>query len=150
MTPNIGINDRIARLIIGVVLISLALIYKSTFMALGGLFSIYEAVSSWCVFYQILGKNTCPIKSPKPTFKWKETLIVGLRILFVAIVLNIFARLVGLSTWYEFLNKPSKVLSWDNYIFLFFVYPFILGLVGKWKGTRSPNVQTRVKYSKGR
>ena len=150
MTPNIGINDRIARLIIGVVLISLALIYKSTFMALGGLFSIYEAVSSWCVFYQILGRNTCSIKNPKSAIEWKETLIVGLRILFVAIVLNIFARLVGLSTWYEFLNKPSKVLSWDNYIFLFFVYPFILGLVGKWKGTRSPNVQTRVKYSKGR
>src|SRR3989338_2144173 len=94
MKPNIGTNDRIARLIIGVVLISLALISKSTFMALGGLFSIYEAFSSWCVFYQLLGKNTCPIKSPKPTFRWKETLIVGLRILFVAIVLNIFARLV--------------------------------------------------------
>ena len=150
MKPNIGINDRIARLIIGVVLISLALIYKSTFMALGGLFGIYEAFSSWCVFYQLLGRNTCPIKNPKSAIEWKETLIVGLRILFVAIVLNIFARLVGLSTWYEFLNKPSKVLSWDNYIFLFFVYPFILGLVGKWKGTRSPNVQTRVKYTQRR
>lgn len=134
MKPNIGTNDRIARLVIGVVLISLALINKSTFMALGGLFSIYEALSSWCVFYQLLGKNTCPIKNPKPTFNWKETLIAGLRILLVAIVLNILARFVGLSTWSDFLNKPSKVLSWDNYIFLFFVYPFILGLVGKWKG----------------
>ena len=133
MKPNIGTKDRIVRLIIGVVLISLALIYKSTFMALGGLFSIYEAFSSWCVFYQLLGRNTCPIESPKNAFKWKETLIVGLRILFSAIVLNIFARFVGLSTWYDFLNKPSKVLSWDNYIFLFFLYPFILGLVGKWK-----------------
>ena len=133
MKPNIGTRDRIIRLIIGVVLISIAVIYKSTFMALGGLFSIYEAFSSWCVFYQLLGKNTCPIENQKPTFKWKETLIVGLRILFVAIVLNIFASFVGLSTWYVFLNAPTKVLSWDNYIFLFFVYPFILGLVGKWK-----------------
>ena len=133
MKPNIGTKDRIARLIIGVVLISLALIYKSTFMALGGLFSIYEAFSSWCVFYQLLGRNTCSIESPKNAFKWKETLIVGLRILLSAIVLNIFASFVGLSTWYDFLNKPSKVLSWDNYIFLFFVYPFILGLVGKGK-----------------
>lgn len=133
MKPNIGTYDRIARFIIGVVLISLALIFKSAFMALGGLFSIYEAVSSWCVFYQILGKNTCSIKNPKSAFKWRETLIVGLRILFVAVVLNVFARFVGLSTWYDFLNKPSKVLSWDNYIFLFFVYPLILGLVGKWK-----------------
>ena len=58
---------------------------------------------------------------------------MGLRILFSAIVLNIFAKFVGLSTWYDFLNKPSKVLSWDNYIFLFFVYPFILGLAGRWK-----------------
>jgi len=56
---------------------------------------------------------------------------VGLRILLSAIVLNILACFVGLSAWYDFLNKPSKVLSWDNYIFLFFVYPFILGLVGK-------------------
>src|SRR3990167_10371717 len=133
MKPNIGTKDRIVILIIGVVLISLAVINKSTFMALGGLFSMYEAFSSWCVFYQLLGRNTCSIKNPKPTFRWKETLIVGLRILLSAIVLNIFARIVGLSTWYEFLNKPSKVLSWDNYIFLFFVYPFILGLVGKWK-----------------
>ena len=134
MKPNIGTNDRIARLIIGVVLISLALIYKSAFMALGGLFSIYEAVSSWCVFYQILGRNTCSIKNSKTAIEWKETLIAGLRILFSAVVLNIFAKFVGLSTWYDFLNTPSKVLSWDNYIFLFFVYPFILGLVGKWKG----------------
>src|SRR3990167_2206025 len=133
MKPNIGTKDRIVRLIIGVVLISLALIYKSTFMALGGLFSIYEAFSSWCVFYQLLGRNTCLIKNPKPTFKWKESLIVGLRILFVAIVLNVLAKSVGLSTWYDFLNTPGKVLSWDNYIFLFFVYPFILGLVGKGK-----------------
>ena len=131
MKPNIGTKDRIIRLVIGVVLISLALIYKSAFMTLGGLFSIYEAFSSWCVFYQILGRNTCSIKSPKPTFKWKETLIIGLRILLSAIVLNIFAKFVGLSTWYDFLSAPAKVLSWDNYIFLFFVYPFILGLVGK-------------------
>src|SRR3990167_211306 len=133
MKPNIGRKDRIVRFVIGVVLISLALIYKSTFMALGGLFSIYEAFSSWCVFYQLLGRNTCPIENSKSVFRWKETLVVGLRILLSAIVLNIFARFVGLSTWYDFLNKPSKVLSWDNYIFLFFVYPFILGLVGKWK-----------------
>src|SRR3990170_5495741 len=134
MKPNIGTNDRIARLIIGVVLISLAVINKSTFMALGGLFSIYEAVSSWCVFYQILGRNTCPIKNPKSAFEWKETLVAGLRILLSAIVLNIFAKFVGLSSWYDFLNSPGKVLSLDNYIFLFLVYPFILGLVGKWKG----------------
>jgi len=56
---------------------------------------------------------------------------VGLRILLSAIVLNILARFAGLSTWNDFLNAPTKVLSWDNYIFLFFVYPFILGLVGK-------------------
>ena len=133
MKPNIGTKDRIARLIIGVVLISLALIYKSAFMALGGLFSIYEAASSWCVFYQILGRNTCKVESPKSAISWKETLVVGLRILFSAIVLNFFAKFVGLSTWYDFLNSPTKVLSWDNYIFLFAVYPFLLGFVSKWK-----------------
>ena len=133
MKPNIGTKDRIARLVIGVVLISLALINKSTFMALGGLLSIYEALSSWCVFYQLLGRNTCPLKNPKKSFEWKDTLIVGFKILIVAIVLNIFARFIGFSTWYDFLNAPTKVLSWDNYIFLFAVYPFLLGFVSKWK-----------------
>ena len=47
MKPNIGTKDRIVSLEIGVVLVSLALINKSTFMALGGLFSIFEAFSSW-------------------------------------------------------------------------------------------------------
>ena len=133
MKPNIGTKDRIVRLVIGVVLISLALINRSTFMALAGLFSIYEALSSWCVFYQLLGRNTCPIKNPKKSFEWKETLIMGFKILIVAIVLNIFARFIGLSTWYDFLNAPTKVLSWDNYIFLFAVYPFLLGFVSKRK-----------------
>ena len=102
-------------------------------MALAGLFSLYEAVSSWCVFYQLLGRNTCPIKNPKLAFDWKSTLAVGLKILFAAVVLNILAHFVGLSTWYDFLNKPTKVLSWDNYIFLFAVYPFLLGYVARWK-----------------
>src|SRR3989338_10421615 len=112
MKPNIGTKDRIARLLIGVVLISLALINKSTFMALAGLFSIYEALSSWCVFYQLLGRNTCPIKNPKKSFEWKETLIVGLRILIVAIVLNIFARFAGLFNFDDFFFWAAKRFFW--------------------------------------
>lgn len=133
MKPNIGTFDRLVRFVIGIILIALAIPSKSTFMALGGLFSLYEAFSSWCVFYQLLGRNTCPIKNPKSTFEWKNTYIVGLKILFIAIVLNILAHFVGLSTWYDFINDPTKILSWDNYIFLFIVYPFLLGFVALWK-----------------
>lgn len=133
MKQNIGTNDRIIRLIIGVVLISLAIVSKSTFMALAGLFSLYEAVTSWCVFYQLLGRNTCPIKNTKNAFEWKNTFTVGLKILFIAIVLNILAHFTRLSTWYDFLNEPTKKLSWDNYIFLFAVYPYLLGFVARWK-----------------
>jgi len=133
MNPNIGTKDRIARLIIGIILISLAILGKSTLLALAGIFSIYEAVSSWCIFYQILGRNTCQVKNPKPSFDWKQNLLSGIKILFLAIILNIFANYVGLSTWYDFLSNPKKLLSWDNYIFLFFIYPFLLGFVAKWK-----------------
>ena len=133
MKPNIGTYDRLVRLVIGIVLISLAIVNKSTLMALGGIFSLYEAVSSWCVFYHFLGKNTCPIKNPKSSFEWKSTLARGLKILFFAIVLNIIAHFAGLSTWNDFINVPTKKLSCDNYIFLFAVYPFLLGFVSKWK-----------------
>jgi hypothetical protein len=54
--------------------------------------------------------------------------IIGIAILVTAIVLNIIAKLLNVSTWYDFiqnktLNNPLEI------IWLFIIYPFVLGLV---------------------
>ncbi|MBN9378961.1 MAG: DUF2892 domain-containing protein [Chlamydiales bacterium] len=58
---NIGTSDRILRLTIALIFFGLALWQKSWILALVGLFTLYEAAASWCVLYQLIGKNTCPI-----------------------------------------------------------------------------------------
>jgi hypothetical protein len=61
MKRNIGTADRIIRLAIAILLLVYSWVAGS-WIALGlGLFTLYEAVASWCVLYQILGKNSCPI-----------------------------------------------------------------------------------------
>ncbi len=65
MKKNIGNVDRIIRALIGVILIAADLYLRSGILFIAGIFSIYEALSSWCFFYQIIGKNTCPISSKK-------------------------------------------------------------------------------------
>ena len=67
MTKNIGTIDRIMRLVIGVVLVAVALfivtvLWLKVVIILLALFTFYEALSSWCLFYQLIGKNTCPIE----------------------------------------------------------------------------------------
>jgi len=61
MEKNIGTADRILRGFFGVVLLGLAWWYASWILLAVSLFCFYEALSSWCVMYQILGKNSCPI-----------------------------------------------------------------------------------------
>lgn len=63
MKKNIGTNDRILRLLIGLLLLAFAW-WQSSWIALAfAIFTFYEALSSWCVFYQLIGKNSCPIDS---------------------------------------------------------------------------------------
>ena len=61
--------------------------------------------------------------------------IIGICILFVAIIANIIAEKLGLSTWYDFSFQLSK-RGWTvikevgllSGLWLFILYPFILGL----------------------
>lgn len=130
MKQNIGYIDRVLRVIIGVVLLLLGLSSKSGFLLLGSLFSFYEAFSSWCLFYQLIGKNTCPIPAKeRSTIPFFKPFCVGLCILVGAILLNYLAGLMQWQTWYDFLINDAKILSIDNYIFLFIVYPFALGMI---------------------
>lgn len=67
MKKNIGTRDRIMRLVMGVVCIAVALLFVSsmlgkTLLILVGVFCVFQAAMSWCLWYQITGKNTCPTK----------------------------------------------------------------------------------------
>lgn len=65
MKPNIGLPDRLLRLLIAVILFALAWMFipeiTGYIFLIFGLFTTYEALASWCIMYQLLGINTCPI-----------------------------------------------------------------------------------------
>ena len=58
--------------------------------------------------------------------------VIGISILIVAIIANFFAKIIGISTWYDFLNSftdsTTSNFKFIDYIWLFFIYPIILGL----------------------
>ncbi len=67
MKKNIGTFDRVVRLVIGIILFVIAFVILipvvlKVILILFGLFCLYEALTSWCAFYQLIGKNTCPIQ----------------------------------------------------------------------------------------
>ncbi len=67
MKRNIGQKDRWARAILALILALVTFLKLSgVWMIIGGLISVfimYQAVSGWCLLYQLMGKNTCPIDS---------------------------------------------------------------------------------------
>lgn len=62
MQKNIGTSDRIVRFILALAFFTLAYWQSSVVFLIVGLFTLYETLVGWCLFYQIIGKNTCPIK----------------------------------------------------------------------------------------
>lgn len=59
---NIGRNDRLLRLAIGVALLLWAITTTwSPILIFFSGFALFEAIFSWCGFYAAMGKNTCPI-----------------------------------------------------------------------------------------
>lgn len=66
MKKNIGTKDRALRAGMGAVLLLAAVVVESlplkAVLAIAAFFSIFQAVTSWCALYAILGKNTCPVK----------------------------------------------------------------------------------------
>ncbi len=57
---NLGTADRLLRTAIGCVLLVLAWWVSSWILLLFALFTFFEAWMSWCIFYQLIGKNSCP------------------------------------------------------------------------------------------
>ncbi len=65
MKPNIGTPDRLLRLAMAILLLLGAWWWSSWILLAVSLFVFYEAIVGWCVLYQLLGKNSCPIDSNK-------------------------------------------------------------------------------------
>jgi|AntRauTorckE6833_2_1112554.scaffolds.fasta_scaffold316358_1 hypothetical protein len=56
--------------------------------------------------------------------------IVGWSILVAAIIINALANKITLLTWYTYLTKIPGQVSAIDYVFLYVIYPLLLGLVG--------------------
>jgi hypothetical protein len=61
MQKNIGPADRVIRALIGLFFLLGAWVYSSWILLAVALFCFYEAIASWCLMYQLMGKSSCPI-----------------------------------------------------------------------------------------
>lgn len=61
MEANEGMLDRIVRVIVGLVLISLVFIGPQTIWGLVGLVPLITGAVGFCPLYKIFGLNTCPL-----------------------------------------------------------------------------------------
>jgi Protein of unknown function (DUF2892) len=52
-------------MVLGLLLLFCAFWIMSWIVLIMAVFVLFEALMSWCVIYQILGKNSCRIKSKK-------------------------------------------------------------------------------------
>ena len=59
MKKNIGSGDRILRFIFGIFLLLFAWWQTSWITLAFAAFIFYEVLTSWCIFYQFIGKNSC-------------------------------------------------------------------------------------------
>lgn len=64
--------------------------------------------------------------------------LLGVSILLGAIALNWAASKFGLSTWYDFVKKPSDT-SAISLVWLFVIYPLALGAIAYFAGKILPN-----------
>lgn len=61
-TMNIGTNDRVIRLLLGITLFLWAVTTNwSGIVIFAAGFCLFEAIFSWCGLFALMGKNTCPI-----------------------------------------------------------------------------------------
>lgn len=63
MKTNVGGFDRIARIVIGIVALSLTQFGPATPWGYIGIVPLLTGLMSTCPLYSILGINTCPLKN---------------------------------------------------------------------------------------
>ena len=61
MTRNEGNLDRILRLVLGIILLSLVFVGPKTMWGLIGIIPLATAFIGWCPLYAIFGISTCPM-----------------------------------------------------------------------------------------
>ncbi len=61
MTKNIGSADRTIRIVLGLIILALGVIYKN-YLGLLGLLPLATALVRWCPTYLLFGINTCRSK----------------------------------------------------------------------------------------
>ena len=68
MQINVGNLDRIVRIVVGLVLLSLPLWLDSSWRWLGliGIMPLITGLAGGCPGYRLLGLSTCPIQKKKP------------------------------------------------------------------------------------
>jgi hypothetical protein len=62
MTKNVGGIDKIARFIVGVVLIALAATGSIGAWGWIGVVPLFTALIGWCPLYPLIGVSSCPLK----------------------------------------------------------------------------------------
>jgi hypothetical protein len=66
---NIGFKDRFIRFILACFILAYAYLESSWIATILGLFIFYETIAGWCLLYQLLGLNSCPISPHQKTKK---------------------------------------------------------------------------------
>jgi hypothetical protein len=61
MKVNVGIIDRVVRVIIGIVIVGAGVFYESAWGAIG-LIPVFTAAFGFCPIYVPLGVSTCPVQ----------------------------------------------------------------------------------------
>lgn len=64
MITNVGVADRVARIVVGVALVAFALYGQADYAWIGwiGVVPLLTAALGWCPLYSMLGVRTCPMK----------------------------------------------------------------------------------------
>lgn len=109
MKKNIGLPDRLIRFVIAAILLVFALWQKSWIAGFASLFVFYEALAGWCIYYQLIGKSSCPLDqtADKDTSPNKITkLLICLFLCWTVEFTAAWFTQESVATWYPLLEKP--------------------------------------------
>ena len=62
MNANVGHLDRVARIVLGLGLLSLTVMGPQTWFGLLGLIPLATAIMGFCPLYTVFGFSSCPVK----------------------------------------------------------------------------------------
>lgn len=64
MKKNVGLTDKIIRIILAAVFVVFGIIY-SYYWFIAAVIALGTALVGWCGLYNVIGVNTCPMKKTK-------------------------------------------------------------------------------------